>query len=127
MEYIDKCIPVIGKGFYCPPEDGHEEWPTDEVSCIIGYENDGECFYRLPEEATYLLFAQGEAHPSWAGPDMGMQPGGIIGETIIGYAMPQCGDPNHPYPQGDLNQDCRVDLLDFAAIALHWLECTAPE
>lgn len=55
IEYIDKGIPVIGKGFYCPPEDGHGEWPTDEVSCIIGYENDGECFYRLPEEATDLV------------------------------------------------------------------------
>jgi hypothetical protein len=27
-----------------------------------------------------------------------------------------------PYPVGDLNQDCRVNLLDFAIMALHWLE-----
>lgn len=53
MEYIDKGIPVIGKGFYSS-WDGNE-WPTDEVSCIIGYENDGECFFRLPEEATNLV------------------------------------------------------------------------
>ena len=58
---------------------------------------------------------------------MGMQLEGIVGETIIGYAVPQCGDPEHPYPLGDLNQDCRVDLLDLAILALHWLECTAPE
>ena len=82
---------------------------------------------RLPEEATYLLFVQGETHPAWTHPEIGMTTDGIIGETIIGYAVPQCGDPNHPYPLGDLNQDCRVDLLDLAILALHWLECTAPE
>ncbi len=82
---------------------------------------------RLPEEATYLLFVQGEAHPAWTHPEIGMTTDGIIGETIIAYAVPQCGDPEHPYPVGDLNQDCRVDLLDLAILALHWLECTAPE
>jgi len=82
---------------------------------------------RLPEEATYLLFVQGEAHPAWTHSEIGMTTDGIIGETIIAYAVPQCGDPNHPYPLGDLNQDCHVDLLDLAILALHWLECTAPE
>jgi hypothetical protein len=79
---------------------------------------------RLPEEATYLLFIQGEAHPGWTNPQIGMTTDGIVGETIIGCAVPQCGDPNHPYPVGDLNQDCRVDLLDLAILTLHWLECT---
>jgi AraC-like DNA-binding protein len=55
ISYIDKGIPVIGKGFYHSPSDGGEKWPTDEVSCIIGYENNGERFYRLPEEATDLV------------------------------------------------------------------------
>lgn len=85
---------------------------------------------RLPQDATYLLFVQGEAHPCWTNPQMGMTTDGIVGETIIGCAVqppPQCGDPNHPYPLGDLNQDCRVDLLDLVILALHWLECTAPE
>lgn len=40
---------------------------------------------------------------------------------------PYCGDANHPYPAGDLNHDCRVNLLDLAILASHWLECTAPE
>lgn len=85
---------------------------------------------RLPQDAAYLLFVQGESHPDWTNPDMGMTTDGIVGETIIAYAVqqqPQCGDPNHPYPVGDLNQDCRVDLLDLAILASHWLECTAPE
>ncbi len=55
MEYIDKGIPVLSKGFYHTPSSGGEPWPTEEVSVVIGYENDGECFYRLPEEATNLM------------------------------------------------------------------------
>lgn len=27
------------------------------------------------------------------------------------------------YPAGDLNQDCRVDILDLAILASHWLDC----
>ena len=38
-----------------------------------------------------------------------------------------CGDPEHAYPVGDLNHDCRVNILDVAILASHWLECTAPE
>jgi len=38
-----------------------------------------------------------------------------------------CGDADHPYPVGDLNHDCRVDFLDLAILAEHWLECTAPQ
>lgn len=53
IEYIDKGIPVIGKGFYSVFHG--TELPTSEVSCIIGYENDGECFYRLTEESTDLV------------------------------------------------------------------------
>jgi len=38
-----------------------------------------------------------------------------------------CGDSGHPYPKGDLNQDCLVDFADFAEFADNWLVCTAPE
>jgi hypothetical protein len=42
--------------------------------------------------------------------------------------MPEaCGGPGHPYPPGDSNHDCRVNLLDVAIVGLHWLECTRPE
>ena len=40
---------------------------------------------------------------------------------------PYCGDVNHPYPAGDLNHDCKVNLLDLATLAFYWLECTAPD
>ena len=35
-----------------------------------------------------------------------------------------CGDYKHPYPIGDLNQDCSVDFLDFALISSNWLDKT---
>jgi len=102
-------------GYFAGTSADFESWLLDEVAP------------RLPHEATYLLFVQGEAHADWTNPKMGMTTDGIVGETIIGYALPQCGDPNHPYPIGDLNKDCRVNFLDFAMLTLHWLECTAPE
>jgi hypothetical protein len=37
-----------------------------------------------------------------------------------------CGDATHPFPKGDLNQDCRVDLLDFAILCDHWLQDNNP-
>jgi len=39
----------------------------------------------------------------------------------------QCGDECHAFPNGDLNQDCEVNLLDIAIMARTWLECTKPE
>jgi len=35
-----------------------------------------------------------------------------------------CGDYQHPYPTGDINKDCRVDMFDLALIARNWLLCT---
>ena len=31
-----------------------------------------------------------------------------------------CGDYRHEYPAGDLNADCRVNLFDFAIVAVDW-------
>lgn len=35
-----------------------------------------------------------------------------------------CGDYKHPYPLGDLNQDCLVDFKDFALISSSWMDKT---
>lgn len=35
-----------------------------------------------------------------------------------------CGDYKHPFPDGDINKDCTVDLTDFAMMAYNWLICT---
>ena len=37
----------------------------------------------------------------------------------------ECGDSSHQHPTGDLNQDCRVNLLDFSVIAANWLESSS--
>ncbi len=46
---------------------------------------------RLPQDAAWLLFAQGEAHPDWTNPMMGMTTDGIVGTTVIAYAVPEPG------------------------------------
>ncbi|MFH1614252.1 MAG: hypothetical protein ABIG61_04100 [Planctomycetota bacterium] len=38
-----------------------------------------------------------------------------------GYISSECGDINHLYPQGDCDEDCHVDLLDFSNIAEGWI------
>ena len=45
----------------------------------------------------------------------------------VRFVPEACGGPGHPYPAGDANRDCRVNLLDVAIVGLHWLECTRPE
>lgn len=45
--------------------------------------------------------------------------GGIFYEDFEGYCTTQIG--------GDINEDCRVDLLDFAILAAHWLETDRSE
>ena len=37
-----------------------------------------------------------------------------------------CSDPTHPKKDADVNQDCYINLLDFAFIVGNWLECTDP-
>ncbi|MHC4691931.1 MAG: DUF7901 domain-containing protein [Planctomycetota bacterium] len=47
-----------------------------------------------------------------------------VGESS--YYPGYCGSAAHPIPIGDFNLDCRVNFLDLAIFALHWLECTNP-
>jgi hypothetical protein len=50
--------------------------------------------------------------------------GGYEGD-IDGFSdVAGCGDYQHPYPKGDINEDCRVNMIDMAAIAENWLDCT---
>lgn len=37
-----------------------------------------------------------------------------------------CGDINHPYPKGDLNFDCIVNIGDLSVMSAHWLEDNRP-
>ena len=58
--------------------------------------------------------------------------------TAVFYDARECGDQCHPYPSGDLNEDCLVNRDDAIwkrsqfkrerqLINNHWLECTRPE
>lgn len=49
---------------------------------------------------------------------------GAYGGTMYGSKSPWGPEPYcGKYIPGDANLDCRIDLLDFAIIASHWLEC----
>lgn len=52
--------------------------------------------------------------------------GGWDGWQVPVFYEPTCGDDDHPYPEGDVNQDCRVDWIDIAAICENWLEDNNP-
>ena len=53
---------------------------------------------------------------------------GLLGITFLPL-QPVCGDAGHPYPVGDLNQDCYVSIDDVVQLAWYWLSdwCTAPD
>ena len=80
-----------------------ESWLMDEV------------VPRLPQDATCLLFAQGQAHPSWRNSMMGMTTDGIVGETIIGYTVTEFSSN-----RADIDKDWDVDFADFAILANQW-------
>jgi len=48
---------------------------------------------------------------------------GVLGFDLKDIFTPpaNCGDPNHPYPAGDINQDCSVNQADAAILAEFWL------
>lgn len=46
------------------------------------------------------------------------------GEVDAVADVAACGDYKHPFPLGDINRDCRVDLADFAVLAENWTACT---
>lgn len=59
-------------------------------------------------------------------PDIGYEE--VLSELTVdsyyNYTGGMCGDGLHPYPIGDINKDCIVNLADLAIIALNWMKCT---
>ena len=39
---------------------------------------------------------------------------------------PQCGEGDHPYPDGDIDRDCVVNIVDMAILASNWLADNRP-
>jgi len=93
----------------------------DPLGYFDGTSQDFECWLlekvkpQLPQQATHLLFAQGEEHPVWTNPMMGMTTDGIVGETIIACAI-ITSDPN----DADIDGDGVVDMFDYAIISEYW-------
>ena len=52
-----------------------------------------------------------------------------IGPYVFSIVSPEprCGDLAHPYPVGDANKDCVVNMLDIAEMGLNWLIDNRPE
>lgn len=97
-------------------------------------EIDGIAMYpeRAPRCQTVIKekpVAPGDVYENIEGIRLVDSDGALTGYTLITVRfMPRaCGGPGHPYPAGDANRDCRVNLLDVAIVGLHWLECTRPE
>ena len=44
------------------------------------------------------------------------------GEIDAFSDVASCGDWQNPYPDGDLNQDCKVNLLDYSIAAQQWTQ-----
>lgn len=51
----------------------------------------------------------------------GSGPDAVGGEVDAVSDVAGCGDPLHPYPADDLNQDCRVNLDDLLLLSMQWL------
>ena len=76
---------------------------------------------------TEEMMQQATFEPEWDfGAVWGIEEGLTYPVLLTISHIPTCGDPWHPYPFGDFNHDCVVNLLDFATFSSHWLECTAP-
>jgi len=60
-------------GFFGGSSADFETWLLNEVKPT------------LPADATWLLFAQGTAHPAWTNPQMGMTTDGLVDQTVLAY------------------------------------------
>jgi hypothetical protein len=52
----------------------------------------------------------------------------LVIETYLAekYGLRTCGDSDSVYLEEDVNQDCYVDLKDFAFVGADWMQCTDP-
>ena len=113
-------------------------YATGEIAAW-GYNSDGEC--NVPEPNTgFIAISAGESH------SLGLKQDG----SIVAWGLNNYGQCNVPEPNkffiaiagggfhslglkgcqynlaGDLNGDCKVDMLDFAIMANSWLvDCDA--
>jgi len=124
---------------YWYPDEHRMEWSWIDP-------NNGEMFLRTETEAFYVpdepmgiyfnFWAPTNAWPDAY--DANLQPvsdpnANQIYKYEIDYVearvpKPTCGDVNHPYPSGDLDYNCYVNMYDCGILSTHWLEvaCGGP-
>ena len=69
-------------------------------------------------------WSTGDIARLWIGPSNGNSVSYWDDISIEKVIADVCGDVLHPYPVGDLTQDCLVNILDFAELAANWMVCT---
>lgn len=108
--------------------DGNVLWSYDAngLATWIGSAFPPNAMGHFPEHKTktirLIMNANGEPHWAWANNSAYL--GLIIVFTVDD--LPSCGDVVHPYPLGDFDKNCVVDLLDLQQFSLDWLECNDP-
>jgi len=75
------------------------------------------------------LGSTGEIRIYWGVNGAGDTSEGIVDYNLVQFDVgtePMCGDQDHPYPVGDIDGNCTVDIDDLAILADYWLERTFP-
>jgi hypothetical protein len=138
--------PNYSATFNAPIPPGYSGWPWDQSHFMMAIEPNGTSFDFIVENghdemADFgVLFPNGRViytDDSGLLDDADLRYFGVAAGSANGQAWnslgfdrlkvsdvkdrPLCGDPDHDYPDGDLNFDCYVDLVDFAQFAAQWL------
>ncbi|MFH1614580.1 MAG: DNRLRE domain-containing protein [Planctomycetota bacterium] len=109
----------VGQLLATGPANVWEKTPVD-VDVIRGW-------YRAPNSNKGLILMNADHHNSawlhYAAREWDSYPP----KLKIWYTdLPMCGDVNHPYPVGDFDKNCTVDITDLSVVIEKWLSCNDP-
>ncbi|MCK5173938.1 MAG: hypothetical protein KAR47_11135, partial [Planctomycetes bacterium] len=93
-------------------------WDTQSSTLLVSAGGTGKTTAEMKSEITFVT----------SGWNFGSVWSIIENQTypFFQWTTPVCGDANHPYPVGDLDTNCVVNLADFAMMCGHWLEDNRP-
>jgi hypothetical protein len=110
--------------------------PTPTTSYLVGFVRFGHSYTLLDDEALWQfdnwLFDEPSIFPMTAPIPITIDfndDGLLPYPRAQDYSFPppeECGDPGTSYAGGDINKDCKVDLVDFSYFVAAWLQCTEP-
>lgn len=97
------------------------------VSLLVSPAPDRPVTGTLTAGRTYEFDFELAADNNRYSPEVGTA-GGLVGIALTPLQA-VCGDVGHPYPIGDVNQDCYVTIDDLILLASYWLAdwCTGPD